>query len=375
MSTKTPLSRHARHLFSECQRRLLPNDAYAPVYEYNAADALNANRLLGALNQGIKGVVESLNLGGLIVSARDGVRIGELTRHFDSEVFATFSGWLDHSLSFEGWSVAIENSRIGGSFGRLGLSGTSTVQGTISGRSQTDLMSDAIVAVFDTDDFDTVRAVCPSATACRAIVQDYIESFIQTPGGLSWMGEVVDAYREEIAASYACHVSYVSDRLSALLRASVDDRPRCHIRGVQIGRNAILASAIRIGATDWEHLFPIGLVQLLNGQYDGQAIAVTAVEPTGPCEVFITWPKQKVPFFARGTKVRLDGVEVASLGVGQQIAISVPPGFHRLQVGYTVVDLQIDRQQSVRYLTGNSDGFIPKWFVRPFGIPGDTPGK
>jgi hypothetical protein len=79
-----------------------------------------------------------------------GLRPGEVSRHFDSNTSAAITGWLSHEPGFRGWGVVAHPLGIG----QLGLSGTSKVDLTSSGTARDNLMGDGFVAAFERDTQD-----------------------------------------------------------------------------------------------------------------------------------------------------------------------------------------------------------------------------
>jgi hypothetical protein len=103
-----------------------------------AAEALRTNLgpALRLANIGDQDIVE-------IRPARyTAMRLGEVSRHFDTNAAATISGWLTHNLGFRGWAIGAGVGGVGLGVGTLGLSGTSKVSLTTSGTSRDNLMSD-----------------------------------------------------------------------------------------------------------------------------------------------------------------------------------------------------------------------------------------
>ena len=65
-----------------------------------------------------------MNVFDQVVNYED-LRLGEVTRHFDSNTTASIQGWLTHDLIFGGSFAGARLGGIGGAMGQLGLGGTS----------------------------------------------------------------------------------------------------------------------------------------------------------------------------------------------------------------------------------------------------------
>jgi len=103
-----------------------------------------------------------------------GLRAGEVTRHFDSQLEASINGMLDQRLRTSSWEL-FGNSWYG--FGGASTWGTSTVKLGVQGAIREDMTNDSFTAVLErsgSGGVDVVRLVVPSA----GTVHDYVQNLI-----------------------------------------------------------------------------------------------------------------------------------------------------------------------------------------------------
>lgn len=201
------------------------------------------------------------------VQAYQGLRLGEVTRHFDANTNAAVTGWLNHDLGFHGWGVGLSVNNVGLGLGSLGLRGTSRVDLKLSGTTRDDLMGDGFVAVFEKDTpagIDTLRVVVPSENETREFLEATFEQLAsrltQTPTWTRSHSILRDRLHELLA--YVDETSYVSDRLQAILRMMPESRPLVTVFGEPLSRHAVLGAAVQIAGDDALHpLFPVALVR------------------------------------------------------------------------------------------------------------------
>ncbi len=225
------------------------------------------------------------------IEAYEGLRLGEVSRHFDSNTLGTVSGWMAHNFGFHGWGVGVGVGRFGLGTGRLGLSGTSDVSLTLSATSRDNLMSDGFVAVLEHVDgnrIDTLRVVVPSEQASRELVREFFEEMLAKFGTRS-NGELKLDYPTPYAIlqrnsrdlmNFRYEASYVSDRLHGILRMPPETRPLISVFGQQLSDHAILGAAILIG--EESQLIPLFPVALLKGIAPIVERAVVVARQTGP---------------------------------------------------------------------------------------------
>ncbi|MBA2591727.1 MAG: hypothetical protein H0U97_05445 [Gammaproteobacteria bacterium] len=191
-----------------------------------------------------------------------GANVGEISQHFDQRLSASVSGWLHHELGLHGWGVGGSVGRVGLGVGKVGISGSSSVDLDVSGVIRNDLGGDGFVAVLEQDRpngmIDTLRIIVPSEPACREYIANLLSAIGATFGTGSHVDETFRRYSSQLAASFPCDVSRVSDQIRALLRQLPERRPTVSVVGEDVGGSAILGGAIRIGADGpWHQLFPI----------------------------------------------------------------------------------------------------------------------
>ncbi len=191
-----------------------------------------------------------------------GATVGEISQHFDQRLSASVSGWLHRELGLHGWGVGVSAGRVGLGVGKVGISGSSSVDLDVSGVIRNDLGGDGFVAVLEQDRpngmIDTLRIIVPSEPACREYIANLLSAIGATFGTGSHVDETFRRYSSQLAASFPCDVSHVSDQIRALLRRPPERRPTVSVIGEDVGGSAILGGAIRIGADGpWHQLFPI----------------------------------------------------------------------------------------------------------------------
>lgn len=205
------------------------------------------------------------------VVTRTGLRLGEISRNFDSKTLGTISGFMHHSLGFEGWSIGLSAGRFGLGIGSLGLSGTSTVQLTASEVTRTDMLNDGFVAVFESEadgDVDTLRLVAPSDEASRAVLDEAIQTInVGMKPGKRFSPAALERLISKCQSLISTEVSYASDRLNSVLRADNARSRRFAVVGVELSPHSLLGGAIQFpGDSAWHQLFPIALMRMLGGE-------------------------------------------------------------------------------------------------------------
>jgi hypothetical protein len=125
------------------------------------------------------------------------------------------------------------------------------------------LHGDGFVAVLEQEQpngvIDTIRIIAPSEPACREYITHLLSAIGTTFGSGSHADEAFRRSAPELAASFPCDVSHLSDQLRAMLRQPPERRPTVSVVGEEIGDSAILGGAIRFGADGpWQQLFPLG---------------------------------------------------------------------------------------------------------------------
>jgi hypothetical protein len=188
------------------------------------------------------------------------LRVGEVERHFDTASLGSIQGSSTHQLSGSfSWGGsflgAAGASVLGGGVrggGSMSVSGESTFDLTSQALSRADLLSDAVLAIFDQASPagvpDTVRLVLPSARAARSALQEL------------FLGGPIPFPVPEVQSSY------VGDRLTAILRLHPEPAPVFSAVGVPIGPHSLIAGAVRFpGQDEWIQVFPLGLLAFLAG--------------------------------------------------------------------------------------------------------------
>jgi hypothetical protein len=239
-----------------------------------AAEALRTN-LGPALRLANIGEQDAVEIG---PARHTAMRLGEVSRHFDTNTASTISGWLTHNLGFHGWAIGAEVGGVELGSGSLGLSGTSQVSLTTSGTSRDNLMSDGFFAVLEQDTpsgIDTLRMVVPSEQAARELVKALLDEALDSFTAITnprfktrWMmypqAHSTLAQFVPMLLSFPDEASYVSDRLHAVIRMPEPSRPLLNIWGEPLGQHAVLASSVQFGDEGAiQPLFPVDLITQL----------------------------------------------------------------------------------------------------------------
>jgi hypothetical protein len=186
---------------------------------------------------------------------------------------------MQHMFKMHGTTAAVHNLPFFSdtqSWMTLGGSGASSVDLNLSGRASSDLTGDAFVAVFErrgSGGVDTIRAVVPSERQARTYVEQILSGWGRQLGLNTESELMVRRYSGAIASAVSSDSSYVGDRLRAIIRMPVSDRPSVTVIGESLDEHSVLVGAIRIGLTGpLYQLFPIALVRALLALIDGRPL-------------------------------------------------------------------------------------------------------
>lgn len=203
------------------------------------------------------------------VEVRRNLRLGEIRREFDSQTAGVIQGTMQHELGLHGNFTGVKLGGIGIGRGQLGLSGVTDVNLKTRSTTRSDFLSDSFVAIFDEPRQsvipETLRVIVPTEEECRELIVDYFSS-VSTQMGLNRFNEGLDQRIMQVATqSIATDISYVSDRLSAVLRMNAEKPPTFNVVGVMSGPHMMLGGAIQMQGDDrWLQLFPFGLLRVLS---------------------------------------------------------------------------------------------------------------
>lgn len=220
------------------------------------------------------------------VAVYQGLQLGEVSRHFDSQTSASIEGWLNHNLQVSGRTVSYQRGLTGADYRYYdsmsvgnysgSITGQSSVHLTFSGTTRDNLLADGFVAVLEQETtegwMDTLRVIVPSEPAMR----EYVQQFIASMGKMFPSGSHRDAVLQQGATALAQYlstdVSYVSDRLNAILRMPPEKRPVVAVIGTQVTAHAIVGGAMQF-ANDgrWHQLFPISVIQKMTALVEESA--------------------------------------------------------------------------------------------------------
>ena len=207
----------------------------------------------------------------------------EVERHFDARTAGDVRGAVMHQFSMFGTSLGLgqavgSRSVVSGGALSGAMRGLSDVHLTLSSTTRSELMGDAICALFETRGAeghpDTLRVTALSNGAVqdsmRALVQQTVGAFgLDTHSGVT-----VNDYAGRIAAHFAPgDVSYLSDRLHLVAAQTKRGEvpPPVAIRGVPAGRGAVVVTSATIGDGPVLQVFPTAFPQLWGTQI-GEAI-------------------------------------------------------------------------------------------------------
>jgi len=196
------------------------------------------------------------------------LRIGEMSRHFDSQTKAIITGWLDHQFAIEGKGIGLQVGNVGLGVGKVGITGQSQANFGLSATTRDNLLGNGFIAVLERDMYgglvDTVRVVVPSEPAIREFVEQFMDGLSAIFYRTSYCGNVFSAYTASL--QQLIEISYVSDLLSACLRMPPARRPRVSVIGEKINEHAIIGDMILFeNEGRWHTLFPTHLLREING--------------------------------------------------------------------------------------------------------------
>lgn len=198
-----------------------------------------------------------------------GMRIGEVGRHFDQQTNALYASWLERRLGIQSLKFGLQNSNANLGFSSVNLVEQAEQKQYMHSTTRDNLLGDGFVAVFEyitPNGFtDIVRVVVPSEPASRDFLQIYMADLGRTFGVGSHCEEAILSSLSVLQKSFTTDISYVSDRLNAILRMPPLSRPSIDIIGAKITDHAILGSVIYFSDTrQWHYLFPVNIVLKIN---------------------------------------------------------------------------------------------------------------
>ena len=219
---------------------------------------------------------EAYRAGPDLVEIRAG-RLVEVERHFDQQTIGSVAGRLSYQLSQFGGSLDLSRGRWGAGTMSAALHGMGTAQLRAEQSTRDHLMGDALLAVVEAPGpagpDDTYRVVSVSAVAAAGWVQALVFAAIDhLEGPRSFAGATLADFSGALVQHFAPQdVSYAADRLRAQVGRAPERRDALVVRGLAIGRNALLAVDVQIGQQGSLMLFPVQFPALF-----GQAVARAA---------------------------------------------------------------------------------------------------
>lgn len=201
----------------------------------------------------------------------EGARIIEIERHFDQQTVGAITGALETSMRMFSTSFGLSSSSTrltdddrSSSFGTSSAVTSGSINGTtmanlsMSQTTRDNLMGDALFAVFEVGGNDTYRVVSMSGPGVRDWMAELMTYASESFGGrgthsgtvvASWIPVLTDMYGPQ-------DVSYATDRLKAIAARDFADREHVAFAGSPIGRNAMLATHLRLGDAPPLELLP-----------------------------------------------------------------------------------------------------------------------
>lgn len=209
-----------------------------------------------------------------------GLRAGEVTRHFDSQLEASINGMLVERLRTSSWEL-FGNSWYG--IGGASTRGTATVQLGVQGAIREDMTNDSFTAVLERSGPggpDVVRLVVPSAGAVHDYVQNLVWGWQRNLQINSHSELVVRTHLDGLASRIVCDASYVADRLGAITRMEPSSQPSIAVVGTLVNEHSLLAGGIQFGPDGhWYQLFPIALINAIADLMNGRTPTLTTPSP------------------------------------------------------------------------------------------------
>jgi hypothetical protein len=244
---------------------------------FNRTDWALADGLAGALDRlGHTGRLEAYEHRQALQIIPNG-RLIEIERHFDHQTQGAIAGTMAHTLRMFGSTVSAglgqvsrSGTMVSGSLGSFSgsISGLSQVELGLSSTTRADLTGDALFAVFEAVDptghRDTYRVISMSQPAVRSWIDALVRHAADQFGGaathcgstvLAWSGTLMARFQPQ-------DISYVTDRLKSVLARPYGDREPVEIIGTPAGRNAVVATSVRIGGGEELWTMPSRFPQL-----------------------------------------------------------------------------------------------------------------
>jgi hypothetical protein len=223
-----------------------------------------------------------------VLQSVTGAKLIEIERHFDQQTEGAIVGTMSHKLSMFGAAFsqsygsashnhAMRSSSFSGSSltgFAASIKGLSQVDLGMSSTTRDNLMGDALFSVFEAPgpagERDTYRVISMSQPGVQGWINDLVAHAAQQFGGpQTHSGTTVNVWAGNLMMQFQPQdISYVTDRLKAISTRPYEDREPVEIVGTPAGRNAMVASRVRIGQGEQLNLMPTAFPALL-----GTAIA------------------------------------------------------------------------------------------------------
>lgn len=248
---------------------------------FDLRDRASAAALTGALQQFLQTPQQAAYASDPSLEAVESATLVEADRHFDQDTQGQMVTTINHRMNMFGTQVTSTSgtSHYGGgdrvnsystSLGTLNATGhiTGTETTTMSETTRANLMGDALFSVFEyptaAGGRDTYRVVSMSRPAADGWIRDLVASVCYQVGGPdTHAGGAVWAFSEHIVQHFSPgDISYVTDRLKAILARPVGERERVRIEGVPMARGAMVATTVAIDGAAPLHLYPVHFPRL-----------------------------------------------------------------------------------------------------------------
>jgi hypothetical protein len=250
---------------------------------FNRTDWAIADGLAGALQRLVNaphGSAYDHQNGAQII---DQGRLVEIERHFDQQTEGAITGSMSHQLRMFGtaFSSGLGHMSRGGTMvsGSLGsfngsINGLSQVELGLNSTTRSNLMGDALFAVFEAPgqagERDTYRVISMSQPGVASWISALIHHAADQFGGgathsgttmMAWSGNLIGQFQPQ-------DISYVTDRLKAISSRPYEQREPVRIFGTPAGRNALIATTLQIAGGQPLRMMPSRFPELL-----GSAVA------------------------------------------------------------------------------------------------------
>ncbi|HLZ80885.1 MAG TPA: hypothetical protein VKP04_04575 [Ktedonobacteraceae bacterium] len=231
--------------------------ALEPWLDQNDLDFATSKTIQQRIDALLSSPLSTLNPFDSKICIYQNLRLGEMNRLIDKQMKSVIIQWLDYQFGIKG-----EESR----------------------KLRDILLSDGFVAILEQDlqdnQVDTIRVVMPSELAVREFIKQFMDQLSTTLHEKSHSGSVISMNVESVQQFVS--ISYIFDRLNALLRMPPERRCRVNLIGTKVTKYAILADMLLFENESQSYtLFPVHLLkkisEITHEARDGLALAGPAI--------------------------------------------------------------------------------------------------